>query len=110
MPAKLISYSNPFHSNCDANNNTAFIDDKFNIVATKTIKSSEELYLTYGYGYWTDRLQRQTESPFTIIFIDVAFGDLKFGNHKYGEKLGYTVYIVYLPSRFTSNKLYDQLS
>ena len=58
---------------------TTFIDEKFNIVATKNIKQGEELYFTYGYGYWVDRLQKQTNNPFTQLFIDVAFGD---GNNK----------------------------
>ena len=71
----------------DANKNTTFIDDKFNIVATKNIKQGEELYFTYGYGYWIDRLQKQTANSYTQIFIDVAFGDLKIGNNKYGVKL-----------------------
>ena len=70
----------------NANKNTAFIDDKFNIVATKN-KQGDELYFTYGHGYWTDRLHKQTENPFTRIFIDIAFGDLKVGNNKYGEKI-----------------------
>lgn len=71
----------------DANKNTTFIDDKFNIVATKNIKQGDELYFTYGYGYWVDRLQKQTRNSFTQLFIDVAFGDLKIGNNKYGVKL-----------------------
>ena len=76
-----------YNTQSNMNRNAMFIDDNFNIVATKTIKQGEELYFTYGYGYWVDRLQKQTKNNITRMFIDVAFGDLKIGNNECGVKL-----------------------
>jgi hypothetical protein len=67
---------NQYQTATDSKKNAAFIDDKFNITTTTNVKKNEEVYFTYGPGYWIDRLQKQSSNPYTKMFIDVYFGSL----------------------------------
>lgn len=76
-----------YQTNTTVKQNAGFIDDKFNVVATTNIKKGDELYFTYGANYWLNRTQKLTSSPFTRLFLDVMFGDIRLGNNADGDEI-----------------------
>lgn len=63
-----------YHCISTEKQNTQFIDDKFNMIATKNIDKHHELYFRYGFVYWLRDLQMKSISPTTRLFVDVLCG------------------------------------
>ena len=58
-------------------NSNVYLDERLRAYASKDIKASEELYISYGWGYWITKLFFETRNGFIRIFCMLMSDTLK---------------------------------